>query len=48
MQKEFTCKVCDKKFMDEALGEIEEKARMFSLCLECGKQYQKLRDMHSN
>jgi len=47
MQKEFTCKACGKKFMDE-LDESVENAVQFSLCLECGIQYQKLRDMHSN
>ncbi len=34
--------------MDEELSEIAEKARVFSLCLECGDIYAKIKYMHSN
>ena len=47
MEKEFTCIICGKKFMDE-LAESVENARLFSMCLECGKQFEKLKYMLSN
>jgi len=34
--------------MDEELDEIAEKARLFSMCLECGNLFEKIKYMHSN
>jgi len=47
MKKEFTCIICGKKFMDE-LDESVENAVQFSMCLDCGYLFEKLKYMHSN
>ena len=42
MKKEFTCIICGKKFMDE-LDESVENAVQFSMCLDCGYLFEKLK-----
>jgi len=47
MEKEFTCAVCDKKFLDDF--EIDDGYKLnFSLCPKCGKIYEAYRYWRSN